>query len=117
IDGQVSRRDETTYRQRFTPRRRRSNWSARNVALAERLAAEGRMHPSGAAEVARAKEDGRWLARYGSVRTTSVSGERSFVGGPLAGGPRWMSPTTCSEESSPRTARASGRSSASGVRQ
>jgi uncharacterized protein YdeI (YjbR/CyaY-like superfamily) len=60
IDGRVRRRDEATYRQRFTPRRRRSSWSRRNVALAERLDAEGRMHPAGADEVARAKEDGRW---------------------------------------------------------
>ena len=37
IDGQLSRRDEATYRQRFTPRRPRSAWSANNVALAERL--------------------------------------------------------------------------------
>src|SRR5215510_11648143 len=46
IDGQVRRRDEATYVQRFTPRRRRSPWSQRNVALAERLAAEGRMQPA-----------------------------------------------------------------------
>src|SRR5215218_8183037 len=45
IDGQVRRRDETTYKQRFTPRRKRSPWSKRNVGIAERLAAEGRMHP------------------------------------------------------------------------
>jgi uncharacterized protein YdeI (YjbR/CyaY-like superfamily) len=43
IDGQVGRRDEATYRQRFTPRRRRSAWSQRNVTIAERLLAEGRM--------------------------------------------------------------------------
>jgi uncharacterized protein YdeI (YjbR/CyaY-like superfamily) len=64
IDGQVRRRDEATYRQRFTPRRRRSPWSRRNVGLAERLQAEGRMHPAGAAEVERAKADGRWEAAY-----------------------------------------------------
>lgn len=27
IDGQLGRRDEATYRQRFTPRQRRSTWS------------------------------------------------------------------------------------------
>ena len=119
IDGQVKRRDDATYRQRFTPRRRRSTWSHRNVALAERLAAEGRMHPAGAAEVARAKDDGRWPrpSAYGSIWTTSASGERSFVGGSLAGGPRWTRPTTRSAGSRPSTARAPGPSSASGVRQ
>src|SRR5437763_627562 len=64
IDGQVRRRDEATYRQRFTPRRRRSSWSERNTGIAERLLAEGRMHPAGAAEMKRAKADGRWGAAY-----------------------------------------------------
>lgn len=64
IDGQVGRRDEATYRQRFTPRRRRSAWSKRNVAIAERLLAEGRMHAAGIEEVERAKADGRWQTAY-----------------------------------------------------
>jgi uncharacterized protein YdeI (YjbR/CyaY-like superfamily) len=64
IDGQVGRRDEATYRQRFTPRRPRSTWSKRNTGLAERLLAEGRMHPAGVAELERAKADGRWDAAY-----------------------------------------------------
>jgi uncharacterized protein YdeI (YjbR/CyaY-like superfamily) len=64
IDGQARRRDETTYRQRFTPRRRRSSWSKRNTGHAERLLAGGRMHPAGVAEVERAKADGRWDAAY-----------------------------------------------------
>jgi uncharacterized protein YdeI (YjbR/CyaY-like superfamily) len=64
IDGQARRRDEATYRQRFTPRRKRSAWSKRNTGIAERLRAEGRMHPAGHAEVERAKADGRWEAAY-----------------------------------------------------
>jgi uncharacterized protein YdeI (YjbR/CyaY-like superfamily) len=64
IDGQSRRRDEKTYRQRFTPRRRRSSWSKRNTGHAERLLAEGRMHPAGVAEMERAKADGRWDAAY-----------------------------------------------------
>jgi uncharacterized protein YdeI (YjbR/CyaY-like superfamily) len=64
IDGQVRRRDETTYCQRFTPRRARSTWSKRNVGLVERLESEGRMHPAGVAEVERAKADGRWESAY-----------------------------------------------------
>jgi uncharacterized protein YdeI (YjbR/CyaY-like superfamily) len=64
IDGQVRRRDERTFRQRFTPRRARSAWSQRNVAIVERLAREGRMHPAGEAHVERAKADGRWTAAY-----------------------------------------------------
>jgi uncharacterized protein YdeI (YjbR/CyaY-like superfamily) len=64
IDGQVGRRDEATYRQRFTPRQRRSNWSQRNTAIFERLLGEGRVHPAGIAEVERAKADGRWQLAY-----------------------------------------------------
>jgi uncharacterized protein YdeI (YjbR/CyaY-like superfamily) len=64
IDGQVRRRDERTYRQRFTPRRARSQWSERNVGIVERLLAEGRMQPAALATVERAKTDGRWEAAY-----------------------------------------------------
>ena len=64
IDGQAKRRDETTYRQRFTPRRTRSGWSKRNVGIVERLLRAGRMHPAGLAAVELAKADGRWQAAY-----------------------------------------------------
>jgi uncharacterized protein YdeI (YjbR/CyaY-like superfamily) len=64
IDGQVGRRDEASYRQRFTRRRRRSSWSKRHVTIAERLLAEVRMHAAGLAEVERAKADGRWETAY-----------------------------------------------------
>jgi uncharacterized protein YdeI (YjbR/CyaY-like superfamily) len=64
IDGQVRRRDEPTYRQRFTPRRARSAWSKRNVGIVERLVRERRMHPAGTAAVKKAKADGRWEAAY-----------------------------------------------------
>jgi uncharacterized protein YdeI (YjbR/CyaY-like superfamily) len=72
IDGQVRRRDDTTYRQRFTPRRKRSPWSKRNTGIAERLRAEGRMHPAGDAEVKRAKADGRWDAAYAGPASIEV---------------------------------------------
>jgi uncharacterized protein YdeI (YjbR/CyaY-like superfamily) len=73
IDGQVRRRDERTFRQRFTPRRARSQWSERNVGHVERLLAEGRMQPAGLAAVERAKEDGRWEAAYPGQRAIEVS--------------------------------------------
>jgi uncharacterized protein YdeI (YjbR/CyaY-like superfamily) len=72
IDGQVGRRDEATYRQRFTPRRKRSAWSETNVARAERLIAEGRMRAAGLAEVERAKADGRWATAYAGSATIEV---------------------------------------------
>jgi len=69
IDGQIRGLDDATFIQRFTPRRRRSTWSQRNVAHAERLIAEGRMHAAGLAEVERAKADGRWQAAYAGQAT------------------------------------------------
>jgi uncharacterized protein YdeI (YjbR/CyaY-like superfamily) len=72
IDGQVRRRDETTYKQRFTPRRKRSPWSKRNVGIAERLVEEGRMHVAGLAEIERAKSDGRWEAAYAGPAAIEV---------------------------------------------
>lgn len=49
IDSVSQRIDEDTRRQRWTPRRPRSNWSLVNVAHAERLIAEGLMMPAGLA--------------------------------------------------------------------
>jgi uncharacterized protein YdeI (YjbR/CyaY-like superfamily) len=72
IDGQAGRRDEATYRQRFTPRRRRSAWSKRNTGIAERLIDEDRMRPAGHAEVERAKADGRWEAAYAGPASMEV---------------------------------------------
>ena len=72
IDGQARRRDEGTYVQRFTPRRRRSMWSQRNVGIVQRLTAEDRMHPQGLSEVARAKADGRWEAAYAGPATAET---------------------------------------------
>ncbi|MFT4217959.1 MAG: hypothetical protein QM619_12365 [Micropruina sp.] len=39
--------DQTSYLQKFTPRRNKGTASARNIAIAERLEAEGRMAPAG----------------------------------------------------------------------
>ncbi len=64
IDGQVGRRDGGSYRQRFTPRRPKSPWSARNVGHIARLSAEGRLTAAGQAAVDAAKADGRWQAAY-----------------------------------------------------
>jgi uncharacterized protein YdeI (YjbR/CyaY-like superfamily) len=47
IDGVRHSVDETSYRNRFTPRRPGSNWSRVNVAKVEALVAQGRMRPAG----------------------------------------------------------------------
>ncbi|MGO4342169.1 YdeI/OmpD-associated family protein [Pedococcus sp. 2YAF34] len=72
IDGQVRSGDDRSYRQRFTPRTPRSGWSQRNVAIVERLIAEGRMQAPGLAAVERAKADGRWDAAYAGPASIEV---------------------------------------------
>jgi uncharacterized protein YdeI (YjbR/CyaY-like superfamily) len=72
IDGQARSADESSYLQRFTPRRARSIWSKRNRGFAEELIAAGRMQPAGLREVERAKADGRWDAAYDAPSTATV---------------------------------------------
>jgi uncharacterized protein YdeI (YjbR/CyaY-like superfamily) len=72
IDGQKHSRDAATFAQRFTPRRRASIWSKRNVGITEQLIAQGRMRPAGVAEIERAKADGRWDAAYSGQASAAV---------------------------------------------
>jgi uncharacterized protein YdeI (YjbR/CyaY-like superfamily) len=72
IDGQVNRRDEGSFWQRFTPRRSKSPWSASNVARVAALCADGRMQPSGEAAIAAAKADGRWDKAYAGPATAEL---------------------------------------------
>jgi uncharacterized protein YdeI (YjbR/CyaY-like superfamily) len=85
IDGQTKRRDDATFMQRFTPRRARSPWSARNVKIADRLVAEGRMKPAGVAEMERAKADGRWEVAYAGPATIEMPDDLTAA---LAANPR-----------------------------
>lgn len=64
IDGQRRSLDASSFLQRLTPRRPRSNWSRRNVDIAERLISEARMQPSGLMHVESARTDGRWTRAY-----------------------------------------------------
>lgn len=49
IDSVAQRIDENAVRQRWTPRKKTSNWSKVNLDFVEQLRAEGRMQPSGLA--------------------------------------------------------------------
>jgi uncharacterized protein YdeI (YjbR/CyaY-like superfamily) len=64
IDGIRKGFDETSFLQRYTPRRKKSVWSQINVANIARLTKAGRMQPSGIAHVDAAKADGRWQKAY-----------------------------------------------------
>ncbi len=62
VDSKMQRYDDDHYLLRYQPRRSRSTWSARNKELAERLIVDGRMRPSGLAQMEQARADGRWGA-------------------------------------------------------
>ncbi|CAN5689210.1 YdeI/OmpD-associated family protein [soil metagenome] len=47
IDSTLRRIDDRVRAQRFSPRKKKSYWSAINIAKIERLTADGQMHPSG----------------------------------------------------------------------
>jgi uncharacterized protein YdeI (YjbR/CyaY-like superfamily) len=47
-------------------------WSKRNTVMVEKLVGAGRMQPAGAAEVERAKTDGRWDAAYAGQASIEV---------------------------------------------
>jgi uncharacterized protein YdeI (YjbR/CyaY-like superfamily) len=57
IDSVAQRIDDDARRQRWTPRKSASIWSSVNIALVEKLTAEGRMHPAGVAAFERRRED------------------------------------------------------------
>ena len=72
IDGQLDKYDEQYWLIRFTPRKARSKWSQVNTRRATELLAEGRMHPSGVAQIDAAKADGRWDAAYAPASSATV---------------------------------------------
>lgn len=86
IDGQRRTHDETSFRQLYTPRRPRSIWSQRNVALIARLIEEGRMRERGHSEVDKARADGRWDRAYAGPATAEVPEElaAAFAAAPTA---------------------------------
>lgn len=62
IDGQIRRLDDKNYLKYFCQRRKGSNWSAKNKALAEQLEKQGLMTRYGKTKMDEAKADGRWTA-------------------------------------------------------
>lgn len=72
IDGQKRSLDASTFLQRFTPRRKASLWSERNIGLVAALTADGRMRPRGQAEIDRAQADGRWERAYAGARSAEI---------------------------------------------
>lgn len=72
IDSRKQSGGANHFLQRWTPRGPKSIWSRVNREHALRYIAEGRMQPSGLAEVERAQRDGRWEAAYDSAGKATI---------------------------------------------
>ncbi len=60
IDSIMKPVDDAQYKQKFTPRNPKSEWSALNKSRVEKLRREGKMHASGEAAIKAAMESGGW---------------------------------------------------------
>jgi uncharacterized protein YdeI (YjbR/CyaY-like superfamily) len=79
IDGVRYRLDETTFAQRFTPRRKGSTWSAINVAKVEALTREGRMRPAGLAAFAARTPEKTAIYSYERAEATLTEAETAAL--------------------------------------
>jgi uncharacterized protein YdeI (YjbR/CyaY-like superfamily) len=84
IDSVSQRIDEDTRRQRWTPRKSTSIWSAVNIAHVERLIAEGRMRPAGLAAYEKRKAERSGIYAYESGRTLSDEQRERLAAHPAA---------------------------------
>ena len=67
--------DEDRFKQRLTPRRTGSNWSAINIAKVERLTAEGRMQPAGIAAFEARRPDRSAIYSYERRHEASLTND------------------------------------------
>jgi uncharacterized protein YdeI (YjbR/CyaY-like superfamily) len=72
IDGLKKSFDESSFLQRFTPRRAKSVWSQVNRRHVARLIAAGRMTEHGLRHVDAAKADGRWDSAYAPASQMTI---------------------------------------------
>ena len=71
IDGIRKAFDDSSFLQRYSPRRGRSLWSQINREHVARLTKAGRMTPHGQRHIDAAKADGRWARAYAPMRDAS----------------------------------------------
>jgi uncharacterized protein YdeI (YjbR/CyaY-like superfamily) len=71
IDGIRKALDESSFLQRYCPRKAKSVWSQINRDNVVRLIAAGRMTPHGQRHVDAAQADGRWDAAYAPMRSAT----------------------------------------------
>lgn len=84
IDSVAQRIDEDTRRQRWTPRKPGSVWSAINIAHVERLTAQGLMHPAGTAAFERRKPERSGIYAYESGGSLSDDQRARLLADPAA---------------------------------
>lgn len=72
IDGVKKSFDDRAYLQRFTPRRKGSNWSKRNREHVEQLLENNKMQEAGMVHVRAAQADGRWENAYAPASEITV---------------------------------------------
>jgi uncharacterized protein YdeI (YjbR/CyaY-like superfamily) len=75
IDGKMRSRDQNTFFQRFSPRRKSSPWSLINRRKAESLIERGSMTEAGLEKIEEAKQNGRWQSAYTSKKVPEVPEE------------------------------------------
>jgi uncharacterized protein YdeI (YjbR/CyaY-like superfamily) len=76
IDGVKRTLDSDSYTGRFTPRQRRSSWSAVNIAKARELIEAGRMTPAGARAFEAGADERAAKSAYERRHTSSLSTEQ-----------------------------------------
>ncbi|MFC7489095.1 MULTISPECIES: YdeI/OmpD-associated family protein [unclassified Knoellia] len=84
IDSVSQRIDEDSRRQRWTPRKSSSIWSAVNIAHVERLTAEGRMLPAGIAAYEKRKPERSGIYAYEAGRELTEAQRAQLLADPAA---------------------------------
>lgn len=84
IDSVSQRIDEDSRRQRWTPRKSSSIWSAVNIAHVERLTAAGLMHPAGIAAFERRTPERSGIYAYESGQELSAEQRARLLADPAA---------------------------------
>lgn len=75
IDGQRKTYDKVSFLQKYTPRRKNSLWSKRNVDLVDGLIKSKKMRKEGLKEITQAQTDGRWQRAYESPKNMIIPQE------------------------------------------
>lgn len=79
IDGLINSYNDAFCLRKFSHRRKKSNWSKINRDIAQGLIEDGKMQPSGLAEVEAARRDGRWDSAYDSSSSIEVPADLAVL--------------------------------------